>query len=45
MRNFTKTDIGKLRDINQDYYFVSDELGLYILADRNGRLYWRRSCK
>lgn len=40
MRSYAKTDIGKLRDINQDSYFVSDELGLYILADRYGGIYW-----
>lgn len=36
MRSFTRTDVGKLRDVNQDYYFISDELGLYILADGMG---------
>ena len=45
MRSFAKTDIGKLRDINQDYYYISDNLGLYILADRNGWIYRRRDCK
>ena len=36
MRSFAKTDIGKLRDVNQDSYYISDEIGLYILADRYG---------
>ena len=39
MRVFSKTDIGKVRDMNQDYYFVSDEnekLHLFILADGMG---------
>lgn len=36
---FAKTDIGKARDINQDYYYVSspeDKITLYILADGMG---------
>ena len=36
---FAKTDIGKARDINQDYYYVSKENSiprLYILADGMG---------
>ena len=36
---FAKTDIGKLREINQDYYYISeetDEPKLYILADGMG---------
>ena len=39
MEVFVKTDIGKVRDMNQDYYYVSspkDELKLYILADGMG---------
>lgn len=38
---FAKTDIGKAREINQDYYYISEENeipGLYILADGMGRL-------
>lgn len=45
MRSYVKTDIGKQRDVNQDYYYASDELGLYILADRYGGICRRRSCK
>ena len=36
---FAKTDIGKARDINQDYYYISKENSiprLYILADGMG---------
>ena len=34
-----KTDIGKIREINQDYYYISseeDRIKLYILADGMG---------
>lgn len=36
---FAKTDIGKARDINQDYYYIAspnDNIQLYILADGMG---------
>ena len=36
---FAKTDIGKAREINQDYYYISDDTEipqLYILADGMG---------
>lgn len=39
MRAFAKTDIGKARDMNQDYYYIAPEensLKLYILADGMG---------
>lgn len=39
MKAFAKTDIGKARDINQDYYYISEEqseFNLYILADGMG---------
>lgn len=40
MRILAKSDIGKSREMNQDYYYVSnlekDELKLYILADGMG---------
>ena len=39
MKAFAKTDIGKARDINQDYYYISEEqseYNLYILADGMG---------
>ncbi len=38
---FAKTDIGKLREINQDYYYISkenDKPQIYILADGMGRI-------
>ncbi len=39
MKAFAKTDIGKAREINQDYYYIPnklDDLNLYILADGMG---------
>ena len=36
---FAKTDIGKARELNQDYYYISnpnDEIKLYVLADGMG---------
>jgi len=39
LRVFANTDIGKARDMNQDYYYVSDyadDLKIYILADGMG---------
>lgn len=39
MRVLAKSDIGKARDMNQDYFYVNpveDELKLYILADGMG---------
>ena len=39
MRVFAKTDIGKARDTNEDFYYISNEedsLKLYILADGMG---------
>lgn len=39
MRGFAKTDIGKAREMNQDYYYVSSpesNVQLYILADGMG---------
>ncbi len=39
MHVYANTDIGKARDMNQDYYYVADEtspLKLYILADGMG---------
>ena len=37
MKVFAKSDIGKARNQNEDYYYVSDnEIKLYILADGMG---------
>jgi protein phosphatase len=38
MKVFAKTDVGKARDMNEDFYYVSDneEPKLYILADGMG---------
>ena len=34
MKAFAKSDVGKLRDINEDYYYISqedDEIQVFIL--------------
>lgn len=39
MRAFAKTDVGKAREINQDYYYISnpeDKVQVFILADGMG---------
>ena len=39
IKAYAKSDIGKVRDINQDYYYISnslDEVQLYMLADGMG---------
>jgi len=39
MKVFAKSDVGKAREINEDYYFVSeptDEIKIFILADGMG---------
>ena len=39
IKAYAKTDIGKMREMNQDYYYISDSLSdvqLYILADGMG---------
>ncbi len=39
IKAYARTDIGKLREMNQDYYYISnslDEVQLYILADGMG---------
>ena len=36
MRAFAKTDIGRARTMNQDSYTISEDIGLYILADGMG---------
>ena len=40
MKGFAKTDVGKARQMNQDYYIPSPEskLQIYILADGMGRI-------
>ena len=41
MRSFAKTDVGKAREMNQDYYYIPTEenkLPIYILADGMGRI-------
>lgn len=39
MKIFAKTDVGKVREMNQDYYYISndtDKLKIFILADGMG---------
>lgn len=39
MKIFAKTDVGKVREMNQDYYYISsedDDLKIFILADGMG---------
>ena len=39
MKVLARTDKGKLREQNEDYYCISDdsnEVGIYMLADRYG---------
>ena len=39
IKAYVKSDIGKVREINQDYYYISnslDEVQLYLLADGMG---------
>lgn len=39
MKVFAKTDVGKLRDMNQDCYYISnttEQLNLYVIADGMG---------
>ncbi len=41
MKSFAKTDVGKAREMNQDYYYIPTEeskLQIYILADGMGRI-------
>lgn len=46
MKAFATSDIGKLRDMNQDNYYISDEnnsIKLYIIADGMGGYKGRRN--
>ena len=39
IKAYAKSDVGKLREMNQDYYYISnslDEIQLYMLADGMG---------
>ena len=39
IKAYAKSDVGKVREMNQDYYYISnslDEVQLYILADAMG---------
>ena len=48
MEILAKSDKGKVREQNEDYFYVSDanrNPGIYMLADGMGRIPRRRSCK
>ena len=48
MKVFARTDIVKARDINKDYYYISENdsnLKLFILADGMGGYNRRRNSK
>lgn len=45
---YAKSDVGKVREMNQDAYYISDsssEVKLYLLADGMGGYKGRRNCK
>ena len=46
MRIFAETSVGKIREKNEDYYYVSQsDLKLFIVADGMGRIQWWRDCE
>lgn len=49
IKAYAKSDIGKVRDINQDSFYITDDqfsnMQLFILADGMGRSKWWRNCK
>lgn len=46
MRIYSGTSVGRVREKNEDYYYVSEnDLKLFIVADGMGRIQWRRNCK
>lgn len=48
IKAYAKSDIGKVREINQDYFYISDsldEVQLYMLADGMGGYNRRRNSK
>ena len=48
MKVLGKSDRGRIREQNEDYYYISDEnkkLQIYMLADGMGRIRRRRNCK
>ena len=48
IKAYAKSDIGKVREINQDYFYISDSLDegqLYMLADGMGGYKRRRNSK
>lgn len=41
IKAYAKSDVGKVREMNQDYFYISDSLSdvqLYMLADGMGRI-------
>lgn len=48
MKVFAKSDIGKARDLNEDFFYISGEEDypkVYILADGMGGYKRRRNCE
>lgn len=46
MRVYKATDAGRVREKNEDFYYVSDnDLKLFIVADGMGRISRWRGCK
>ena len=46
MRIYSGTSVGKIREKNEDYYYVSEnDLKLFIVADGMGRIQWWGNCK
>ena len=46
IKAYARSDVGKIREKNEDYYSISeslDEVQLYILADGMGGSKWRRN--
>ena len=48
IKAYAKSDVGKVREMNQDAFYISDsldEVQLYMRADRNGWIPRWRDCK
>ena len=49
IKAYAKSDIGKVRDINQDSFYITEDqfsnINLYLLADGMGRMQCRRYCE
>ena len=49
IKAYAMSDIGKMRDTNQDSFYITQDdnkaIQLFILADGMGRSKWRRNSK